>query len=117
MELTPLRSFSVGKIKKAQKRDFFFFFGLFMAAPRHMEAHSQARGQIRAVAARPRHSHSHSEIRAASATYTKAHSNTGSLTHRVRPGNELKYSWILFRFITAESQRELLKEFLKIRKF
>ena len=42
-----------------------------------------------------------------SVTYTTAHSNTGSLTHYVRPGIEPSSSWILVRFITAEPQQEL----------
>ena len=33
---------------------------------------------------------------------TAAHSNTGSLTHQVRPGMGTVFSWILVRFITAE---------------
>ena len=43
----------------------------------------QARDQIGAVAAGLHHSHSNagSRIWAASATYTKAHGNAGSLTH------------------------------------
>ena len=39
-----------------------------------------AKGQIRAAAAGLHHSHKH-QTPAASATYTTAHSNTGSLTH------------------------------------
>ena len=38
-------------------------------------------------------------IRAASATYTTAHGNAGSLTHWARPGIELSTSWFLVRFI------------------
>ena len=38
-------------------------------------------------------------IQAASATYTTAHSNTGSLTHWARPEIEPLSSWILVRFI------------------
>ena len=37
---------------------------------------------------------------ATSATYTTSHSNTRSLTHRVRPGLELTSSWIRVRFVT-----------------
>ena len=48
-------------------------------------------------------------IQAMSATYTKAHSSTGSLTHRARPGIEPTSSWILVEFITPEPQWELLK--------
>ena len=43
-----------------------------------------------------------------SATYTTGHSNTRSLTHRVKPGIKPASSWILVRFITAEPQQELL---------
>ena len=65
----------------------FFSFCLFMAAP---TAHggSQARGPIKAPAAR-HYSHSHSNVgsdRATSATYTTTHGNARSLTHRGRPG-------------------------------
>ena len=45
---------------------------------------------------------------AMSATYATAHSNTGSLTHWVRPGIEPTSSWILAGFITTEPQQELL---------
>ena len=47
------------------------------------------------------------EIQAASATYTTAHGNAGSLTHWVRPGIKPKSSWILVRFATAEPWWEL----------
>ena len=36
-----------------------------------------------------------------SVTYTIAHSNTGSLTHKAWPGIKLAFSWILV-FLTAE---------------
>ena len=39
-------------------------------------------------------------IHAASATYT-ACGNTGSLTHRVRPGIKLSSSWILYQSLTC----------------
>ena len=63
---------------------------------------SQARGQIGAVAASLHHSHSNmgSEPRM---TYTKAHGNARSLTHRVRLGiEEPVSSWMLVRFFSAE---------------
>ena len=41
------------------------------------------------------------QIQAASATYTAPHSNTGCLTHWVRPGTEPASSWILVRFVTS----------------
>ena len=58
---------------------------------------SQARGPVRAVASslcQRQH-----RIRAGSATYTTAHSNTGSLTHWARPGIELETSWSLVGFV------------------
>ena len=60
----------------------FIYFCLFRAAP---VAHggSQARSQIRAVAATLHHSHS----------------NAGSLTHWARPGIQPKSSWILVGFV------------------
>ena len=47
-------------------------------------------------------------IRAASGTYTTAHSNAESLTHWARPGIESASSWMLVRFISAEPWQELL---------
>ena len=47
------------------------------------------------------------KIWAASLTYTTAHGNARSLTHRLRPGIELAASWILVRFITDEPRGEL----------
>ena len=69
---------------------------------------SQARGETGAAAAHLCHSHSHT----GSATYTKAHSNTRSLTHWVRPGMEPTSSWILAGFVSAAPQRELSNIFL-----
>ena len=40
-------------------------------------------------------------------TYTTAHGNTRSLTHRARPGIEPVSSWILVRFVSTEPRREL----------
>ena len=48
------------------------------------------------------------QIWAASATYTTAHGNTGSLTHWARPGTKPASLLILVRFITPEPQWELL---------
>ena len=42
-----------------------------------------------------------------SANYLTAHSNTGSLTHRARPGIEPASSWILVRFASVGPQWEL----------
>ena len=47
------------------------------------------------------------QIWVSSATYTTAYSNAGSLTHWTRPGIEPASSWMLIRFVSAESQQEL----------
>ena len=44
---------------------------------------------------------------AVSATYTTAHSKTGSLTCWARPGVEPVSSWMLVRFVSAEPWRKL----------
>ena len=69
---------------------FFVLFCLFRASLSACGS-SQARDRIRTVAASLHHSHS----------------NTGSLTHRVRPGIEPVSSWILVGFMTAEPWQEL----------
>ena len=48
------------------------------------------------------------DLHPASATYTTAHGNAGSVIHWARPGIELSSSWVLVRFITAEPQWEFL---------
>ena len=65
---------------------------------------SQARGLIGAIAAGLDHSHSNM----GSATYTTVHSNTGSLTHGVRPGTKSTNSQFLVGFISAVPRQELL---------
>ena len=57
---------------------FFFFCPLFRAAPTAY-GHSQARGQIGAIAASL--CHNHGNARSKPVTYATAHSNAGSLTH------------------------------------
>ena len=47
------------------------------------------------------------QIRAMSATYTTAHSNARSSTHRARPGIKPAYSWIPVEFVTTGPQWEL----------
>ena len=49
------------------------------------------------------------DLSCVSATYTTAHGNTESLTHRVRPGIEPSSSWIVVGFVTVEPQQELPK--------
>ena len=46
-------------------------------------------------------------IWATSVTYTTAHNNARSLTHRARPGIEPASSWMLVRFVSAEPWQEL----------
>ena len=72
---------------KGKKVYLFIVLCLFRAAPEEYGG-SQARGLIRAVAASLRQSHSNTGSELESATYTTAHGNAGSLTHRVRPGME-----------------------------
>ena len=47
------------------------------------------------------------QIQPASARYTTAHGNTGSLTHRARPGIQPATSWFPVGFVSAAPQREL----------
>ena len=80
---------------------FLKFFSCFLGPPlQHMDV-PKPRGQIATTAAGLR------QIRAASATYTTAHGNPGSLTHRTRPGFQPVYSWMLVRFVSDEPQGEL----------
>ena len=72
---------------------------------------SQARGRIGTTAAGLHHSHSKCQIQAASATYTTAYGNAGSLTHWAGPGFEPASSWILVGFIFTEPRWELLDFF------
>ena len=72
--------------------------------PQHMEV---PRPVVKSELQLPQH-----QIRAASPTYTTAHGNAGSLTHWVGPGIKSVSSWILVKFITAESQRGLLPQLL-----
>ena len=48
------------------------------------------------------------QIRAVSATYTTAHSNAGSLTHRARPGIESVTPWFLVGLFLLRHDGELL---------
>ena len=81
----------------------FFFFWRFRprsppTPPSPTYGDSQAGGPIRAVATtQPQQC----GIPAASATYTTAHGNTGSLTHWARPGIEPASSWILVGFVNG----------------
>ena len=70
-------------MKNKNEATFFFFFGLFAISWAAATAYggSQARGRIGAVAAKPTPELQQRGIRAASATYTTAHSDAGALTH------------------------------------
>ena len=83
------------------------FFCLLFRASLSAYGSSQARSQIRAAAAGLHHSHSNTGSEPRSVTYTTAHGNAGSLTHRSRPGIEPESSWIWSGLLTAEPQREL----------
>ena len=78
-----------------QKKIFFY---LFRATPTAYGG-SQARGLIGAVAAKTRPEPQQLGTRAASATYTSAHSNAESLTHGARPGIEPATSSFLVGFV------------------
>ena len=67
---------------------FFFFFFLFMATPVAYGRSDTARDWIRAAAASLRHSHSNIESEPNLQLTPTDCSNTGSLTHWVRPGNQ-----------------------------
>ena len=84
----------------------FFLSFFFFRATSMSYGESQARGQIRAVAASLHHSHN-TTIQATSVTYTTAHGNAESLSHWARPGIKPVSSWILVRFIFAEPRQEL----------
>ena len=79
-----------------------FFFGPYL---KHMEVpRLWVESELQLLAYPQRH-----QIWATSATYTPAHSNTGSLTPWVGPGIKPRSSWTLVGFVTAEPQQELLE--------
>ena len=82
--------------------NFFFLFKPTSTA----YGNSQARSQIRAIAAGLHLSYCNG-IWAASATYTTAQGNAGSPTHWVTPGIKPASLWILVGFISAAPQQEL----------
>ena len=70
---------------------------------------SQARGLIGATAAGLNHSHSNarSNENLRPTPQPTSHGNTGSLTHRARPGIEPTTPWFLVGFISAAPRQEL----------
>ena len=113
-------AYAPGTALKKKKKNLFITFGnrlifflcLFRAMPVAYGV-SQARGPIGAAAAglhyssQPQPQPQPRRIRDTSATYTTAHGNAKSLTHRGRLGMEPVSSWIIVRFISAEPQWEL----------
>ena len=83
------------------------FYFIFFKGPTHGIWSSEARGQIRAVAAGLHHSHSNT--RSEPHLQPTPHGNAGYLTDWARPGIEPVSSCILVGFITADPQWELLK--------
>ena len=80
---------------------FFFFFFCFLGLhPWHMEVSKP--GSNWSYSCWPTPQPQQCGIRAASTTYTTAHGNAGSPTHRVRPRTEPASSWILVKFFSAE---------------
>ena len=68
----------------------------------------QARGRIRTAATNLCHSHRSSGSKLCLQLTPTAHGSAGSLIHWSRTEIEPESSWILVRFSTADSQRELL---------
>ena len=90
---------------------FVCLFVLFRATPTAY-GYSQARGPIRVTAAGPTPQPQQHGIRDPSVTYTTAHGNTRSLTHRSRPAIQPATTWFLVGFISTAPGRELLQFFL-----
>ena len=93
-----------------------FFVCLFFRATLTAYGSSQARVELEVqllVSPQPQQC----GIPAMSATYTRAHSNTGSLTHWAKPGIKPASPWIPVRFISAEPWQEFpIHIFLNITK-
>ena len=87
----------------------FIFWVFFRAAPVAYGG-SQARGWIGAVAASLLcHSHSNPGSEPRLQPTLKAHGNTGSLTHWLRPGSEPTSSWILVGFVNCWARMGTLR--------
>ena len=94
---------------------FCFCFLLFFRAAFVAYESSQARGRIRAAAARLHFSHRNARSEPRLGPTPPAHGNARSLTHWARLGIKLASSWIPFRFITTEPQWELPKIFFNLK--
>ena len=91
---------------------FLFFVFCFLSFVLFLGLHSRHTevprlGSIQSCCCRPTPQPQQSQIWAASATYTTALGNAGSLTHWARPGNKATTSWFLVRFVSAEPRREV----------
>ena len=87
---------------------FFFFFFLFFFFLCSLGPHLVPRlGMDRNYSFWPTPQPQQHRIWAASATYTTAHGNTGSLTHWARPGIKPATSRFLVRFVSSAPRREL----------
>ena len=93
-------------------KSFFFFFFRFSVAPAAY-GNSQTTSQIRATVAGLCHSHSNgrSELRLEATIQLTA--TPDPLTHWTGPEIEPTSSWILIRFVSTESQGELLESFFR----
>ena len=92
---------------------FQFLFCLFRAAPAAYGG-SQPRGSNWSYSLWPTPQPQQCRIQATSVTYTTAHGNTGSLTHRARPEIEPATSWFLVGFASTVPRRELRLPVFKI---
>ena len=88
-------------IRELLKLPFFFFWSFFWGRT-HGIWRFPGSGSNWTRSRRPTPKPLPCEMRAASATYTTARGNTGSLTHWARPGSKPGSSWVLLRFISSE---------------
>ena len=86
---------------------FLLCFCLFRAVPPTYGSSQARQGSNWSYSCRPTPQPQQRGIQATSVTYNTAHSNTGSLTHCLRPGMEPASSGILVGFVTTEPPREL----------
>ena len=92
--------------QKNEKKTFFFFFFFLGPQPWDTEVprlgvESKPQGWKQSCSCRPTPQPQEHWLWAAPVTYAAACGNAGSLTHRVRPGMELAFSWILVRLLTC----------------
>ena len=100
-------------VSSSSSSSFFFFFFLLSLQGHTCSIWSfPGQGANWSCCYRPTPQPQQHRIQNSSATYTTAHGNAGSLTHRVRPGIEPTSSWILVGFVSAAPQWELLILFL-----